>query len=286
MGERLFNLTLVIAAQAVSVMALMAPVGGELYSSFAFDVESREGGNVLIVTNNGRFQVTGVVLSGIVPSAQQYEGAAGCAEGHQVVVENGTVYSQFDRMTPGMPCYLAIMGDANDDLSGIAITADGFTGTWTIERAETWPKIVAVFTSGWGFMVIGIVGAQIFLLYLMYNMATGLIDVIMQSYWSTREKKMRRPCATSKMIRYVQEEYGVSISVGEGAILVLLVCGKDTLGQLEKYTGMRRTHIRHLIKKLRHRRLLDPTNIAPIPSLVLSLNAGDMCNDVRPKYGP
>lgn len=286
MGERLFNLTLVIAAQAVSVMAIMAPVGGELYSSFAFDVVSSEGGNILVVTNNGRFQVTGVVLSGIVPGAQQYEGAVGCAEGHQVVVENGGVYSQFDRMTPGMPCYLAIVKNASVDLSGIAITADGFTGTWTIERAETWPKIEAVFTSGWGFMVIGMIGAQIFLLYVTYNVATGFIGVIMQSYWSDREKKMRRPCATGKMIRYVQEEYGVPLSIGEGAILVLLVCGKDTLEQLEKYTGMRRTHIRHLIKKLRHRRLLDPTNIVPIPSIVLSLNAGDMCNDVRPKYGP
>lgn len=269
-----------IAIEALMVTALVAPVGGQLHSSFAFDVVGGDGGDVLVVTNNGWFQVTGMLLSGTVPGAKP---VGGCAEGRVAVAENGSIRSEFDRMTPGMPCHLAVVGGAPVDLSGIVITADGFTDVWTADRAELQSKATALILSWWGAMLIAMIAAQILLLYAIYDALTKIVGGIVGKYWQRTEKRVSEPHATGRLVRYVREEYGVGITRDEGSVLVLLVCGKDTLGQLERYTGMRRTHIRHLIKGLRRRRLVDPVHIAPVRSLGSLASAGDVCGDVRPR---
>lgn len=269
------------AMGAIMAAVLAAPVGGQLHSSFVFDVVGGEGGNALVLTNNGMFQVTGMLLSGTIPGAQPVDG---CAEGRVTVAGNGSIRSEFDRMTPGMPCRLAVVGDDPVDLSGIAITADGFTGVWTVDQSELPSRIAALFWSWWGAVFFAVVIAQVLLLYAMYDALTKIIGAAIGWYWKRTEKEIRRPRAAPTVVRHVRAEYGTNISLDEGSVLVLLVCGKDTLGQLEQHTGMRRSHIRHLIKRLRRKRLIDPVRIVPIRSLAFLACAGDLCGDVRPKY--
>ena len=118
----------------------------------------------------------------------------------------------------------------------------------------------------------------------MYDALTKIVGFAVGWYWGRTETRKREPCAAESVVQYVRAEYGTDISPDEGSVLVLLVCGKDTLGQLEKYTGMRRSHIRHLIKTLRRRRLVDSARVAPIRSLGLLAGEWDICSDVHPGY--
>lgn len=280
-----------VAIEAVIVTALVAPVGGQLYSSFAFDMVASGNGSdgVLVVTNNGWFQASGLLLSGTVPGARPIGGDGGvaCAEGRVVVADNGVVRAEFDRMTPGIQCQLAAVdAAAAADLSGIVITADRFTGAWTVNHAELPSKIAALVVSWWSLVLVALVASQILILYTIYNVFTSMVGVLVGVYWKRSEKRKSNPRATNSIIDYIRKEYGIVPSCDEGAILVLLICGKDTLEQIGCHTGMRRSHIRHLIKRLRGRHLVDPVRIAPIPSLCFLAGINGVCDDVHTKYDP
>lgn len=279
-----------VAIEAVIVTALVAPVGGQLYSSFAFDIVASGNGSddVLVITNNGWFQASGLLLSGTVPSARPIGdgGSAVCAEGRVVVADNGVVRAEFDRMTPGIRCQLAAVDADAVDLSGIVITADRFTGAWTVNHAELPSKIAALVASWWGLVLVVMIASQILLLYAIYNAFTSAVGLLVGMYWKRAEKREREPRATNNIVKYIRKEYGVVLSCDEGVVMVLVICGKDTLEQIGRYTGMRRNHIRHLIKRLRGLRLVDPVRIAPIPSLCFLAGINDVCDDVHAEYSP
>lgn len=272
----------VIAIEIAVVVVGMAPVVGHLHSSFDFDVVKGDGdegkvghgGGTLVVTNSGLFQVTGMLLTWTIPGAHPIDMAGACMEGRVSVDDNGHIRAEFDRMTPGMECRLANVVDRGMDPSGIAITADGYTGVWTIEQSIHQSVIRELFMS-WLTIPLVIAVVHIFFVF------TTIIHAAFGLYWGRVEQRKPDPNATENIQEFIKKEYGVKLTCNEGAVLTLIVCGKDTIGQLEVHTGMRRWHIRHLINQLRRRCLVESDRIAPVPSLAFLADYDDVCAEHR-----
>lgn len=105
-------------------------------------------------------------------------------------------------------------------------------------------------------------------------------------YWERVEKRSPKPRATKNVIAFIGQEYGVKLSNNEGVILTLIMCGKDTSGQLKVRTGMSPWHINYVINQLREHNLVEADRIAPIPSLGFLAKNDDVCGDLRPQYDP
>ena len=241
----------------------IAPVIGQHHSSFQIDVVEDKNDYILVIINNGWFQITGMLLSGTVSNAQPIDDVSGCMEGQVTVVGNGSIRSEFVRMTPGLPCKLASVGSTDVDLSDITITADGFTGVWSTNLLDPISYITMLFATWYGWLIIIFIVANIVFL---FGLPT-IIDVTFKKYWSRMEAKRSVTRKTKIMISRIEYEYNIRLTSDAGVILLLTVYGKDTIGQLQRHAGMRNIHVRYLVNQLRRMHLLDQERIVPVKSL-------------------
>lgn len=232
---------------------MLAPIWGEHISSFDITVIDVDDDKILVVTNDGLFQLTNVIISGNITGAQPINKAGSCTESTAMTVVNGSIRSKLDRMTPGMKCHLAIVGSGNVNQSAIMVTADRFSGVWTEDLNTGWIMGVILFYISVYLIILTILLAifKFAVIYIGFNW-----------YWRWRENTRRTPSGTSDTIRYVRFEHGVELTTDMGSIISLIAQGKHTISQLEQYTGMRRSHIEYLIRRLRRLRLIDLKQIA------------------------
>ena len=120
---------------------------------------------------------------------------------------------------------------------------------------------------------------HIFIMPPMLFLFTNALLFAFKRVWRYTENRKPPPNTTGDMINHVRNEYGVKLDDDGAAVLVWLLCGKDTLRQLKQYTGMHKHHIRYLIKMLRKKELIDPTKIAPVASLGRWADGNDTCGE-------
>ena len=133
----------------------------------------------------------------------------------------------------------------------------------------------------------------IFLFYVLFNIVA--ITVVLAIYkicarvirrWLCRrnETRMQMPSGTNTMKEHARTEYDVELkNDDEAAILTLVACGKDTIGQLVRRTGICRIDVEDILKRLRRTGLVDPVKIEPIASLGRWAVDKGFCVDDRSK---
>ena len=112
----------------------------------------------------------------------------------------------------------------------------------------------------------------------MFIVFTNALLLTFKLWWRRNEKRKPLPNTTSKIINRARNEYGVKLNDDDASVLALLLCGKDTIRQIEQHTGMYRHHIKYIIKMLRKKELIVPVKITPVASLTSWADSNGICD--------
>lgn len=276
---------LVEIALIVPLTSIGASIGGELVTGFYLNTTGVEGDAYLVVKNTGPLQATGVVLSGSVDGITQPSHWHGCPEGN-VKVHGDRILATFDRMTPNHECTLASV-PLDADLSSVEITADGYTTVWTKAGAELMDALWAVIWSWPGALIVAfVVWNALLLAYILTglkDLAVKLPHLYRRLKWRLRESDRKEMPLAKHVANYMHREYGIVDDEDIAAVVVVIMCGKDAPGQIERHTGMARGRIMYILGLLQDEKILSSDGSTLADSLRCELldHVDDLCGSLE-----
>lgn len=280
----------VIAAVLVDVILLVPitsmeeSIGGEFVTGFEADVLEGGGDTHLVVKNTGPLQATGVVLDGTIDGLSHLGDGRGCPEGI-VTLHGDYVHATFDRMTPNRECRLAL-APPNADLSSIRITADGYYTVWSPASAEIVKKILANIPTWHGLLFILFVAWNALLLvYVLSGTRQWVLTLVLgcrRFKWWLNDRERPILQHADEVAGHLRKEYKIVAGKDEAAVVIVVLCGKDTLGQIIRHTGMARGRAEHVLQRLRNEGIIAGEKIALVESLDASLRkrAAALCRTI------
>ena len=281
----LAKIAAIIAIEAVSIALITAGIGSELVTDFAVNTVSHGNRSAMVVTNAGILQASSVIFDGVFPGAVGMEGNAGCMEGDVRVSGTGHVRATFERMTPNHPCMVAIVPDGTD-ASSVRITADGYLATWTPARAEHWERFLEWLWAGKVVLLVFSIGHAVIALIILADAvvsAVGSVTLKFRSaaWWTVDRRRPRRPFEDD-IASHLKSEYGLRGGRDEAAVVLVVFCGKDTMGQIIKHTGMAKGRASHALNQLKRAGIVVGCVPTIVPSLEKSLEPqrDDLCGCV------
>ena len=282
----LAKIAAIIAIEAVSIALITAGIGAEFVTGFEVTTVPHDNGSAMVVANAGILQASNVIFDGMFPGAVGMEGDAGCMEGAGRVSDTGHVRATFERMTPNHPCMVAMVPDGTST-SSVRITADGYLATWTPARAEHWDHLLERLGAGeavlWIVFICQLVIAMIILADLVMFVVHVVVLAIRRIAWKTMEHSRPKLLFESKIADHLKSEYGLHAGRDEAAVVLVVFCGKDTMGQIIKYTKMAKGRATHVLNLLREAGIVVGDAPTIVPSLRMSLEAhhNDLCKCVE-----
>lgn len=276
---------LVEIALIVPITSIGANIGGELVTGFYLNTTEVDGDTYLVVENTGPLQATGVVLSGSVDGVTQPSHWHDCPEGN-VKVHGDRILATFDRMTPNHRCTLASV-PTDADLSSVTITADGYTTVWTKAGAEfmdalwafmwTWPGALIVAFVVWNALLLA------YILTGLKDLAVKLPHLYRRLKWRLRESDRKEMPLAKHVASYLHREYGIVDDKDIAAVVVVIMCGKETPGQIKRHTGMARGRIMYILRLLKDEKILSSDGSTLVDSLRCELldHVDDLCGSLE-----
>lgn len=272
---------LVDVALIVPITSMGASIGGELVTGFYLNTTEGGGDTYLVVANTGPLPATGVVLSGSVDGLSPPSHWHDCPEGN-VDVDGDRILATFDRMTPNYPCTLASV-HPGANLSSVWITADGYTTVWSKAGAEfmdaiwdfiwTWPGILIPMFVGWNVLVLA------YILTGLKDLVVELAHLYRRFKWWLRDRGRKELPLAKRVADYLHREYSIVNDKDIAAVVVVIMCGKDTPGQIKRHTGMSRGRIMYILELLRNEKILSGCGFTLAESLRARLldHVDDLC---------
>lgn len=168
-----------------------------------------------------------------------------CAEGDMERLDDDTLVAKFSRMSPQMPCRFDLVASNGVDLD-VKISSDGRLTPWT-EASH----YIRVFT---GIVMLPIIaeGLAVF-----FAFRKPIAHLWAELAFRLLKKSFKESRNTKKIIQFVKTEYGAAVTVADATILELIFCGRKTMGQLVKHSGLAKRYVEHCITRLRRRELLS-----------------------------
>ena len=256
-------------ALIVPVTSVGSSMGGELVTGFYLNTTEVDEDTYLVVANTGPLPATGVVLSGSVGGPSLPSDRHDCPEGN-VDVNGDRILATFDRMTPNYQCMLAsVHPDA--DLSSVGITADGYTTVWTKAGAEYMDALWGVMTTWPGALIPAFVIWNIILIaYILISakdMAIKLAYQCRRFKWWLRDRDRKKLPLANNVADFMHREYGIADDKDIAGVVIVIMCGKDTLGQIKRHTGMASGRVMYILRLLRDKEIVSREGITLAGSL-------------------
>ena len=271
--------------EIVVLVPIADNVGGEFLTGFELGVLGHEGESYLVVNNTGPLQATGVVLDVTIMGVSPLDDRKGCPEGI-VKVSGDHLHATFDRMTPNRQCILAHAPiDANT--SSGRITADGYSTIWSPASTDVFQKTMDIMATGTIWVVVVFVAWNaIMIAYVIMDLKRLVSWIILQfklfKWWIFDRKRKKLPSA-GDVAKYLREEYKHNADNDDASVVIVILCGKDTVGQIESHTGMAHGRVVHILGRLRKAGIVVDGGIALVPSLEKELKkrADDLCGCLK-----
>ena len=276
----------VVVIEAVLVSLIVAGIGAELVTNFVIDRVPYDNESAIVVTNTGIIQANNVIFDGVFPGADGVAGGVDCMEGAIRVFGTGHIRATFERMTPNQPCTVALVPNGTD-VSSVKITADGYLATWTPARAEYWNHFLERLLAGeivfWFFFASQVVMALVILTDSVRSAVGYAILIFRRITWWMIDRRRPRWPFYGNIAYHLKSEYGLRAGRDEAAVVLMIFCGKDTMGQIIKHTKMTNGRAKHVLNRL----IAAGIVVGDVPAIVTSLRKSlepyrnDLCKCTR-----
>lgn len=206
--------------------------------------------NLLSVQNTGYVQANNVVIQ--ISSDEPIKNFSDiCAEGQISRINDTTLVAEFLIMTPYIPCEFELTVTKPTSLT-YTITSKDRLGPW-IKGGSTLLIYLPVV------ILLAIVAFELLFI------VRSVRDIVISNLYITGMRLSRSKTITSenykKTIDFVKDEYGIRIDFVDAKVLETVYCGKKTINNLKKQSGLSRMHTKYRVNKMRRYELLMSTEM-------------------------
>ena len=219
----------------------------EVYPEIAYPEQE-----TIFVRNTGLLQANNVVLTlyanGTIDNFRDV-----CPEGTMYRMDDKTLVTKFQRMSPNMVCGLELTVSKPVSFN-VAITSD-HRSTWAPNMLPSY-SLIYLYT-----MITAMIASYIGALILLSN-SLGKSEFIHSIEFWRRRDQFKKAKLADEICEFVLEEYDQCIKDIDATVLEHIYNKKKTKNQLAKYSGLSIKQVKYRIWKLRQLELLeDPMDL-------------------------
>lgn len=264
----------VLVALSISIITLLAGSGtlaAHLLTDFYISSEVTEPGkNILTVENTGSVQANNAILQ-IEANGTIYNYVDKCAEGQiQELIDDKILVVKFSRMSPGIECNIDIVGSKPVILTS-QLNFDDRLWPWPQQVPSSPQLLVIILVALLVFLIVFPIACALVITHLILNGIEPLRNLevkirhvevkIHNTTFVLNKNKFEKSIIGEKTINFVQKEYDQKINEIDAKILELIYLKKNTMAQLQVYSGLYLGHVKFRVKKMRRYELVTEERI-------------------------